>query len=661
MNLSDQPIKNFLTEAVLSKGSKRVLADKKLVAELAATIRDDVMTNPSAFPAGSKTTFKKLPDQTLAEWVLEQIDDIASVGYEGVMYDREGTFNDWIVRRYIAGGHSWEDIVGVMNSNLRDWFILNKRNMLDANHRNVSSLKGVRDLGYLMTGHYEDRLKDLRNVAKFAAQDKMAKTIKLVDNDDYRIFTVLNRWGAVTIGRGTQWCTANSTTDFNFYQYASTGMLFQIFPYKEEPNPETGEPELVRDKSLAYQCDAGDRGPNFKNITDHDPSKEQIRNTYPFLYYDIKTALEANAAKIEAEIDRMAADPQYTKDKSFAPVPYNITEQISRLRRLVDRGWFTEQARSRQRAQGEEPEQGTPVIGAAPENNQQMPPQEPQMESIKQLAKRMLEDVTLGHIVRQFKPANTDQSYGNEPQDLEFAEDIVDECPELDAAKSRLAQALGGNSAMEEDTPLPAPDAGAADIGAQAATGGVGSMGGGGGGGGQYAPGTAPTMPESIQQKGITMEKIDKDVAAMLNSLKRYDKLNESVLGMVTLSMAKPTVVEAGPKKSEVPAAFRKEKGGDWKTSQKDLDKEESESPTSKKGLENLKKEKKLDEFYTYDTKEDQEDRDWKKKEKGDADKKKKEEDKSWRYKKTLDKKEDVKETADPEVLAWMARFAKLG
>ena len=140
------------------------------------------------------------------------------------------------------------------------------------------------------------------------------------------------------------------------------------------------------------------------------------------------------------------------------------------------------------------------------------------------------------------------------------------------------------------------------------------------------------------------MEKVDKDVAAMLSSLKKYDKLTESVLGMVTLSMAKPKVAEAqlpappdevtipkdlqkkgygkqatveeeeeleesGPAKHEVPAAFRKEKGGDWKTSKDDLEKDANKSPTTKKGLENLKKEKKLDEYFTYDTKEDQEDR----------------------------------------------------
>jgi hypothetical protein len=46
-----------------------------------------------------------------------------------------------------------------------------------------------------------------------------------------------------------------------------------------------------------------------------------------------------------------------------------------------------------------------------------------------------------------------------------------------------------------------------------------------------------------------------------------------------------------GPKKSDIPAAFRKAKGGDdWRVSQKDLDDEESRSPTGRAGLEKLKK-----------------------------------------------------------------------
>lgn len=49
--------------------------------------------------------------------------------------------------------------------------------------------------------------------------------------------------------------------------------------------------------------------------------------------------------------------------------------------------------------------------------------------------------------------------------------------------------------------------------------------------------------------------------------------------------------IEEGPEKSQVPAYLRKEKGGDWKTSTKDLEKEKTASPTTPTGLAQRKKE----------------------------------------------------------------------
>ncbi len=265
------------------------------------------------------------------------------------------------------------------------------------------------------------------------------------------------------------------------------------------------------------------------------------------------------------------------------------------------------------------------------------------MESIKSLAKSMLEDVTLGHIVQQFKPINGD----GEDSPLTNGEDNLDEeeFGQQDA-KSRLIQTLSGrfSEVAEDDAMAMAQQGGdpamqGAEAGAQAQTGGtLGAAGGNMGGGGGYAPGTAPTMPESIDNKGTpTMEKVDKDVAAMLNSLKKYDKLTEGVLGMATVGMANAKIVEddndkddaeidadkndieadeldeSGPAKKDVPAFLRKEKGGDWKTSKDDLDKEDEGKASSKAGLDKKKEEK------------------------------------------------GINEGADTDVLEWMSRFSKLG
>ena len=70
------------------------------------------------------------------------------------------------------------------------------------------------------------------------------------------------------------------------------------------------------------------------------------------------------------------------------------------------------------------------------------------------------------------------------------------------------------------------------------------------------------------------------------NSLGKMRSLLDNVKAKVETYA--PEMEEGGPDKSQVPAALRKEKGGDWKMSTKDLDKERTQSPTSPEGLKAL-------------------------------------------------------------------------
>ena len=76
MDELDQLLEALLTESVaLTKGSQRVMNDKNLVANLADAIRDDAASNPRAFAAGFSKQAKKLPDEALAQWFLENLDN----------------------------------------------------------------------------------------------------------------------------------------------------------------------------------------------------------------------------------------------------------------------------------------------------------------------------------------------------------------------------------------------------------------------------------------------------------------------------------------------------------------------------------------------------------------------------------------------------------
>ncbi len=603
MNFNDL-LEMFLVESTLTKGSQRVMGDKGLVSGLADALRDDSRSNPPAFPPNFARTAQKTSDEDLAKWFLENIDRIEREGYEGTVYSRDGVNNDWIARKYVSGAHSWEDITGVMNMNLRDWYLLKNRNMLDANHKDLPKFNGVRDLGYYITTHYKNQMDKIRDAAKNAARNKMAKSVKLVDNDDYRIYTTLNRAAGCALGLGTQWCTANSASGQHYHSYSNRAMLFQMFPYKKHEvdgknvnvTDEDGKKELADNEK--YQFDSGT--PNFMDVNDNPVRPEIVQKKFPYLYTDLSAALKQNKEKMEQAFKELSVDPTL-QGEDYKIKTYEIDDEIQKLSKFVQRGYFTDEKRPVKRppaeVQGDQPQMIQAPQGEQPEQGPA------QMEDIYKLALSMLN------------------------------EDDVD------------------NNDVDEEEEM--PDA--------AATGGdLGTMGGGAGpsGGGKYAPGTAPTMPESINIKGTpTMENVDKDVAAMLQSLKKYDKLVESVapvLGMRTLgekdegkhnngtttgfkAVAKNAAKEYGSKeagekvagavRNKMKASGKIEEAEDDKNPWLDLaKKDEKKSGKTTKTDTGLKHEK------DYDAKDEKE-----------------------------DKKEDVKEGADSDVLSWMKRFASLG
>jgi hypothetical protein len=465
MNELDKLLEGLLLEAVaLTKGSQRVMNNPDLVAGIADAMRDDARAHPHNFPAGSARNFQKQPDEELAQWFLENLDKIEKEGYEGTVYSRDGVNSDWIARRYIAGSHNWEDIIGTLNMNLRDWYLLRNRDMLDANHKDLPKFNSIRDLGKYLSTHYHSKLAGARDAAKLAALNKMAKKAKLVDNEDYSIYTVFNWAGARAVGLGTNWCTANSTSDLNYNNYSNRGMLFQMFPKNPVHVDKTGSVLKSHIKGPEkYQFDGGSG--SFMDIADDRVSADNIKDKFPYLWNDLKKSLLANKEKLETAMREMHDDIQLAKNPATATKVYDIDDEINKLKKYLG-SYFTDKVRKEP-----EPEQ----LPSTPGENQ------------------VQEDDAPG----------------------------VDD----DMATGGSIGAMGG------DTPPAAA--------------------------GTYAPGTAPTMPESIKYRGSVMENIDKDVAAMMASLKKYDILAESVApvlaprNLAEKKGGKPEWLEDAEKKAE--------------------------------------------------------------------------------------------------------------
>lgn len=348
----------------LSKGSQTVMKNADTVAGLAKRVRRDSRMNPQNFPAGSSANFEKMDDKSVAEWFLGQLDEIEKRGYEGQAYSKDGEHTPWIVAKYILGAHNWEDITGTMGMTLSKYDFLKKRNMLDAAHKNVQSFKSLRELGEYLVYHYDEALKDYNEKMKAAAMKKSVRAFLLVDNDDYKIYTTLNRAANVLMGQGTTWCTSSSSYAGHFHSYSKAGMLFQMFPYESpEVAIQRGDGRLISGKER-FQFDVGAGTPNFMNIADLPPNKEYIRTTYPYLYDDLVKGLRSKKTEIEEYIKKAAEDPTLQTDDAKIK-EYDVEEEINKLYKFITAGWMVDQPRPRNRAV------------AADEPPAELPPPEP--------------------------------------------------------------------------------------------------------------------------------------------------------------------------------------------------------------------------------------------------------------------------------------------
>lgn len=107
---------------------------------------------------------------------------------------------------------------------------------------------------------------------------------------------------------------------------------------------------------------------------------------------------------------------------------------------------------------------------------------------------------------------------------------------------------------------------------------------------GEEAGQQARQVAEQFMEK-LTMEWTQRHGQNTQTDNSELSRLKE-LLGTVKTkveSLGSADVEENGPDKSQIPAAMRKEKGGDWKVSTQDLEKERTKSPTTPAGLAALK------------------------------------------------------------------------
>lgn len=330
----------------LSAGCKSILNNKKTVSQLANRIKSDIFTNAASFPSDIKSKYKKMSDEEIATWFLNQLDKIEKEGYREEIYSQNGQNARWIVNYYISGRDNWEDISGSMPIHMSKWKFLKDRNALLPTDIDVQQFFGVKDLGKTIVTEpkYREPLVDFDNAILTKKMKSWIRAFKIVDNDDYRVYITFNRAANLTLGKGTTWCTTNNSPDSTFFnQYANPGFLMQIFP----KNPENIEKNKSGRKIAGaerYQFDQS--GPYFMDIAD-DPVRPPslVIEKFPYLYDDLVKSTTAQKAQLQKYIDDINADPALQKDSFSKTVKYNVDEEIKKLKRFVDKGFMQETPR----------------------------------------------------------------------------------------------------------------------------------------------------------------------------------------------------------------------------------------------------------------------------------------------------------------------------
>jgi hypothetical protein len=295
----------------LSKGSTNVLADKRLVANVAAQLRDDF-----SLPFQLQSKLKKLPDEEVATWFVEQLDRFERQGYEGVVYGRNGQYNMWVAQNYAQGADIWEDIEGEIGQALRDFTILKNRNMLDPRHSEIGKYKGVKALHRYMVQHYSNELSEVRQTAAQAAMLKSARSLLIADTPEYKIYLLQNRPAAVAYGKGATFCTANSSSDHNFKAYSSKAPLMGLLPKGEAKTDTTGRlGGKTYQEKFQFDSSVSPQSANFRDNLDRQVDPKIIQDRFPYLWDDIVKGFTANAQEIaepaeEEGIQKLAYDPK---------------------------------------------------------------------------------------------------------------------------------------------------------------------------------------------------------------------------------------------------------------------------------------------------------------------------------------------------------------
>lgn len=130
------------------------------------------------------------------------------------------SYIQWVANQYVKGNFKLEDVPRIGRELTEFNRVKPKLEVKD-----INKYASLRDLYAALKP-----LEDTEVVSNNKKEKELLKTgaKKLIDSPQLTMYRVLNKEGAVLLGRGTRWCTAATTSENMFDEYNSEGPLFVV-------------------------------------------------------------------------------------------------------------------------------------------------------------------------------------------------------------------------------------------------------------------------------------------------------------------------------------------------------------------------------------------------------------------------------------------------
>lgn len=190
--------------------------------------------------------YAKHYDSKLDYTTFERIVQI-DPSYDSGKPDKMGKFGKWLLSLHLKGNLLQEDYDKARR--YLDCFDLNRRRLGGAD---LNRIKSLPDLYDLIKDYLNSPDSIVKSDAEIEREIKATEAERLYEDDEWIIIHPLTQNAAVIYGRGTQWCTA-ATTSYNYFEsYNSRGPLHILISKK------TGRKYQFHLASHTY-CDETDR------------------------------------------------------------------------------------------------------------------------------------------------------------------------------------------------------------------------------------------------------------------------------------------------------------------------------------------------------------------------------------------------------------------